>query len=78
MHVLIARVNETLFDGDAYSLRAPGEAGELTVLAEHMPLVTPLKEGIVYLRSIKDEKEQEFSVKTGVLEVHKEGVTVLL
>lgn len=78
MKVLIARVNESLFDGEAYSLRAPGLAGELTVLADHMPLVTPLKPGTVYLREEKDAKEQEFSVTGGVLEVHSEGVTVLL
>ena len=78
MRVLIAKVNETLFDGDAYSARVPGSAGEMTILAEHMPLVTPLKPGTIYVRAVKDAPEQEFPVITGVLEVHGGGVTILL
>jgi F-type H+-transporting ATPase subunit epsilon len=78
MKLLIAKVNETLFDGDAYSARVPGSAGEMTILAEHMPLVTPLKAGTIYVRATKDAAEQEFVVTTGVVEVHGGGVTVLL
>lgn len=78
MHVLVAKVNETYFDGDAYSVRVPGAAGEMTILGHHMPLVTPLKGGVVYVRKEKDAQEQEFPVTAGVLEVHGGGVTVLL
>ena len=78
MKLLIAKVNETLFDGDTYSVRAPGEAGEMTILAEHMPLVSPLKPGTIYVRKEKDAPEQEFATTAGVLEVHGGGVTILL
>jgi F0F1-type ATP synthase epsilon subunit len=50
----------------------------MTILAEHMPLVTPLKAGTIYVRATKDAAEQEFVVTTGVVEVHGGGVTVLL
>ncbi len=78
MKLLIAKVNETLYDADAYSVRVPGAAGEMTILSEHMPLVTPLKGGVIYVRAEKDAAEQEFKVTTGVLEVHGGGVTILL
>jgi len=78
MHLLIAKVNETLYEAEAYSVRAPGAAGEMTILSEHMPLVTPLKPGVIYVRKEKDAIEQEFIVTAGILEVHKSGVTVLL
>ena len=78
MKLLIAKVNETLFDGEAYSLTAPGTAGELTVLKDHMPLVTTLKTGVISVRETKDGSPKEFSVETGVLEVTTKGATVLL
>ncbi|HET9641256.1 MAG TPA: F0F1 ATP synthase subunit epsilon, partial [Candidatus Paceibacterota bacterium] len=47
MHVVIAKVNESYFDGEAESVTLPGAEGELTILADHMPLVTTLKKGTV-------------------------------
>jgi F-type H+-transporting ATPase subunit epsilon len=78
MKVLIAKVNETLYDADAFSARVPGVAGEMTILDAHMPLVSPLKPGTVYVRKDKDAAEQEFQVSNGIVEVHKDGVTILL
>ncbi len=78
MHVFVGKVGETLFDGDAYSLTAPGSAGELTVLGGHMPLVTTLKAGTVRLHVTKDSEAQEFAALDGVLEVTGDGARVLL
>lgn len=78
MKLLIAKVNETLFDGDAYSVRVPGSAGEMTILAAHMPLVTPLKAGTIYVRETRDALEKEFEVTSGVLEVNPDSVAVLV
>ena len=78
MHVFVGKVGETLYDGEAYSLTAPGAAGELTVLSGHMPLVTTLKAGTARLHATKDSEPMEFPVEGGVLEVTGDGARVLL
>lgn len=78
MHVFVGKVGETLYDGQAISLTVPGAAGELTVLAGHMPLVTTLKAGTARLHVARDSEPMEFEVLGGVLEVTGDGARVLL
>ena len=81
MHVIIARVDEILFEGDAQSLIAPGSAGQLTVLSHHMPLVTTLTEGELIVRPSSAEgfgEAKKFKIDSGVLEVRHDGATVIL
>jgi F-type H+-transporting ATPase subunit epsilon len=76
MKIVIAKVDETYFDGEAESLTVPGTGGELTIMGNHMPLITTLKEGTLVLRTAEGVKE--FPIQSGVLEVRAEGATVLL
>jgi len=76
MKVIIAKVDENLFDGEAESLTVPGSAGEMTVLGEHMPIVTTLKAGTITVRSKDGDKT--FDITGGVLEVRRDGATVIL
>lgn len=76
MKVVIAKVDEIYFDGEASSITLPGQDGVLTVLPKHMPLVTTLKAGEVLVRMGRDE--QKFHIDGGVLEVHRDGATVVL
>ncbi len=76
MHIIIAKVDETYFDGEADSMTVPGTAGEMTVLGQHMPLITTLKPGTIILRIGAEVKE--FPVDGGVLEVRRDGATVVL
>lgn len=77
MNIHIAKINGVLWDGEADAITAPGTEGELTVLHDHMPLVTNLKEGRLV---VKKGGEEVFvhEVDHGVLEVTGESVTVLL
>lgn len=77
MKLIIAKVDENLFDGEAESLSVPGREGEMTILGEHMPLVTTLKAGELVVRT-KEGEEQRFPVEAGVLEVRRDGATVIL
>jgi F-type H+-transporting ATPase subunit epsilon len=77
MHVVIAKVDEMYFDGEARSLSAPGQEGQMTILGEHMPLVTTLKPGELIVR-LEDGSEKRFPVESGVLEVRHDGATVIL
>jgi len=76
MRVVIAKVDENLFDGEAASLTVPAADGEMTVLPEHMPVVTTLKAGTIVVRA--PEGEKQFKIESGVLEVRRDGATVIL
>ena len=77
MRVVIAKVDEVLFDGQARSLAVPGAEGQMEVLPRHMPLITTLTQGLVRVRPEQGE-EKSFSIKEGVLEVRSDGATVIL
>lgn len=79
MKLVIAKVDQTYFDGDAKSVTAPGADGVLTVLAEHEPLITTLKPGVVVVRAEHlPGGEQFFEIEGGVLEVRRDGATIIL
>jgi F-type H+-transporting ATPase subunit epsilon len=78
MRVVIAKVDEVYFDGEARSVTLPGSAGEMTVLGHHEPLVTTLKPGIITVRELDSEALQTFPVTEGIAEVRTDGLTVIL
>ena len=54
---------------------APGSVGELAILPQHAPLITPLSAGELRVR--KGIEEQAYFVAGGFLEVLRDKVTVL-
>ena len=78
IHLVIAKVDEVLFDGEAYSLTVPGADGDMTVLGHHMPLITTLKPGIALVRVAPNAEPKTFPISGGVLEVRQGGATVIL
>ncbi len=72
----ISKVNEQLFSGNALSVNVPGTEGEMTILANHEPLITMLKKGVV---TVKTETEAKtFAIEKGLLETSNGQVTVLV
>ena len=84
MHVVIAKVDENVFTGEARSVTVPGAEGELTVLNRHMPLITTLKKGTITVRLPApagdggNNAPKVFAIESGILEVRSDGVTILL
>ena len=78
MHVVIAKVDETFFNGEAHSLTLPGVEGELTVLSGHMPLVTTLKRGTIVVHDAGGAVLATVPIVDGVLEVRHDSATVIL
>lgn len=78
MHVVIAKVDEVLFEGEAYSLTVPGAEGEMTVLSRHEPLITTLKAGEARVHLVAGDTPKLFPIQGGVLEVRSDGATVIL
>jgi len=65
-----------LYQGEVRSIVVPGEDGSLGILNNHAPLVASLQAGQV---KVVDEQDQEktFSIRGGVVEVHKNKVILL-
>ncbi|MEK7453151.1 MAG: ATP synthase F1 subunit epsilon [Patescibacteria group bacterium] len=73
----IAKINETIFSGMVNSVNCPGSEGEMTILPNHIPLITTLKKGEVRIK-LNDEKIEKFNIEKGILEVSKKEVIILL
>ncbi|MEK7613945.1 MAG: F0F1 ATP synthase subunit epsilon [Patescibacteria group bacterium] len=76
MRVIIAKVHENLFDGEALSVSLPTVEGMVTILPHHEPYVVLLKKGVATIRT--ESGNSEFSVEDGVLEVSSNEAVVLL
>lgn len=78
MKLTIATVSEVLFDGEAYSVSVPSSDGELTLLSDHMPLISTLKRGSVVVVASKDGSSETFPIEGGLLEVGGNRATIVL
>jgi F-type H+-transporting ATPase subunit epsilon len=76
IQVDIVSAEQAIFSGAAEMVIAPGEAGELGILPEHMPLLTRIKPGTVRIRMAGGEEEVIY-VSGGMMEVQPDRVTVL-
>ena len=76
-HVDIVSAESAIFSGEATMLIAPGEAGELGILPEHMPLLTRIKPGTVRIQGAGGGEEEVIYVSGGMMEVQPDSVTVL-
>lgn len=77
LQLTIARVDAPVFSGSVTSVTVPGSEGEMTLLADHTPLMTALRAGTITVRKADDSTES-FEVTTGTLEVSQNQVTILL
>ncbi|HXZ49643.1 MAG TPA: F0F1 ATP synthase subunit epsilon [Usitatibacter sp.] len=75
LHVDIVSAEQEIFSGAAEMVIAPGEAGELGILPEHVPLLTRIKPGTV--RVLSGGEEEVVYVSGGMMEVQPDRVTVL-
>lgn len=72
MELKIYSLEGTMFEGEVSQVSLPGGDGEITVLKNHIPLITTLKKGV-----IKFGKEN-ISIEGGFAEIGKGKVVVLV
>lgn len=77
LHAIIARLEASVFDGEARSVQVPGVLGEMEILPGHEPLISPLKPGDIVV-TLPDGEKHVFPCEGGTLEVHQSQVTILL
>jgi len=68
----------TIYEGEIFSLMAPGESGYFGVLVDHAPLIATLAPGKITLRDTSDHPIIFNCKSTGILEVLKNNVSVLV
>lgn len=76
-NLTITRVDTAVFNGEVVSVTVPGSEGVMTILAHHAPLVSLLKEGTIVIHTA-DGTPESITVKSGVLEVSSNQITILL
>ncbi|PVA09896.1 ATP synthase F1 subunit epsilon [Pelagivirga sediminicola] len=59
----------------AREVQIPGAEGDLTAMADHSPVITTLRPGVV--RVISDKGEEEYAVTGGFAEINGDSVSVL-
>lgn len=71
MELKILKLDGVKFDGKVSSVSLPSKDGEITILPNHIPLITILKKGNIKIEG------QEIAVEGGVAEIDGEKVVVL-
>ena len=77
IHVDVVSAETSIFEGEAEFVALPGEAGELGIYPQHMPLITRIKPGAVRIKVVGQADEEFVFVAGGILEVQPDRVTVL-
>lgn len=77
-HLTVAKVGETLFEGEVVSVLLPGKEGLFQVLSGHEAFVSELVSGTIVFKTEEDKEESLVIDKKGVAEVSHHQVTVLL
>jgi F-type H+-transporting ATPase subunit epsilon len=75
--VSIVTPEKTAFEADSVSVVLPGTEGYLGIWANHAPLVTGLKPGVVTLRDEEGGRIRYLSISGGFVEVSENKVSIL-
>jgi F-type H+-transporting ATPase subunit epsilon len=76
LHFELVSPARLLYSGDVVSVQIPGTEGEMTILANHAPVLSTLKPGVVVVSKDGGTTEKIF-VRGGFAEVNASGLTVL-
>lgn len=77
MTLEIISSHSILFKGEVTSVTLPGELGSFTVLKDHAPIISVLKEGnIVY--KLDGGEERETPIKGGLVDVLNNTIAICI
>jgi F-type H+-transporting ATPase subunit epsilon len=75
--VEIVTPERVVYRGDARIVVARGADGDLGILPNHIPMVTPLKIAPVLVKKANEGEEDTIVVSGGTMEVRKDKITIL-
>ncbi len=71
----------TKFEGEVYEISLPTPEGEISVLPNHMPLVSVASHGVILVRhkeADRDDQRELFAISGGVIQVEDNSLSVLV
>lgn len=77
LKLTISKVYAPVFDGEVISVHVPGVDGEMEIMANHEPLISPLKAGVITIKKVGDETEAHV-IESGTLEISHNHATILI
>jgi len=77
LKLTLSRVDGPIFDGEVISVTLPGIAGEMTILANHSALISPLQKGTITYKKA-DGTSETVLIESGTLEISLNHATVLI
>lgn len=75
LKITVVTPNGTLYDGEVDYVVIDGNAGQMGILENHVPVVVPVKEG--FLKLVKGETEVFYYLSGAILEDKLNVVTVI-
>ena len=80
MRVFMYSLAGILYEGDAEVATLPAKDGEISVLQNHVPLITPLSKGTITLKkgSGFDEDAKSFPVAGGFAQINPKEIILLV
>jgi F-type H+-transporting ATPase subunit epsilon len=76
LKLTVSKVDGPVFDGEVSFVTVPGVAGEMTILASHEALISPLKAGKITIQTATNK--QEIVIESGTLEISHNHATILI
>jgi len=77
LQLTISKVDAPVFDSEVVSVTVPGSEGEMTLLADHVALISALKPGVITIRQA-DGEDVTHKITNGTLEVYNNHATILI
>ena len=74
----VLTIKDTIYEGEATSITAEGIEGQFTILPNHLPLLTGLKQGTITIKQQNKEPEYIQVENKGIFELSKNNATILL
>ncbi|SPP31833.1 ATP synthase epsilon chain [Arsenophonus endosymbiont of Aleurodicus floccissimus] len=76
-HLVVVSAEKQIFDGLVQKIQVTGSEGELGIYAQHTPLLTAIKPGMIRITKQSGEEELIY-LSGGIIEVQPNGVIVLV
>ncbi len=73
-HILSA--HHVIYNADVREVIAPSIKGQMTILADHMPIVATLTQGTVSIRLSDENISKDFEILGGFLDMNQNKCTV--
>jgi F-type H+-transporting ATPase subunit epsilon len=74
----VISTNKVIFKGSAKKIVIPTLSGEITVLNNHVPIISVIKKGEIKIVDSEDNTIKLFEVDGGVVDVRKSGEVVVM